>query len=68
MNQTLALRRNMRREPVSVAITAEHARLKEHQGRAPHGGRAAEPRQDDFRDQRLHQEQQARADDHGGGV
>ncbi len=53
---------------MGIAIATEHTGLEEHQGRAPDGRGAAEPGQNDFRDQRLNQEQQTRADDHSDGV
>ena len=47
---------------------ASSARLEEHEARRPHRGRAAEPRQDLLRDDRLDQEQQERAgEDREGG-
>ena len=53
---------------VGIGVAGEQRRLKEDEARGPDRGRAAEPRQDLLRDHRLHQEQQERADENGGGV
>ncbi len=48
---------------MSVRITGEQHRLKEQHARGPHGGTAAEPRQNIFAHQGLHLEQQKSADE-----
>ena len=55
-------------DEIRVGVAREQRRLEEHEARRPDGGRAAEPWQDLLRDDRLHQEQQERADEDGGGV
>jgi len=49
------------RGAMRVQITRQQSRLEKQQARAPHRGRSAEPRQDNFADHRLHREQQKRA-------
>src|SRR5262249_37251965 len=47
-------------EQVRVGVSREEQHLEEQHAGGPHRGAAAEPRQDQARDQRLHQEQQER--------
>jgi hypothetical protein len=56
------------REQVRVRVPREQQRLEEQHARGPDRGAAAEPRQDQARDQRLHQEQQERRKEDGGAV
>jgi hypothetical protein len=51
-----------------VGIAAQQQRLEEHHRHRPHRRRAAEPRQHHFGEQRLHREQQQRADEDRCGV
>ena len=51
-----------------IGVAAEQQRLEEHHRHRPHRRRAAEPRQHHLGEQRLHREQQQRADEDGRGV
>src|SRR5581483_12304613 len=53
---------------VRVEVAEEQQHLEEQHAHGPHGGRSAEPRQDDLRDQRLDLEEQERREKDGGGV
>ena len=66
MDEGLLVRAQKTREGVRVKIAREQTRLEEEHAGDPNGGRAAEPRQNQFGDERLDQEQQARAGQDGG--
>ena len=55
-------------DDVAIGVTRQQRRLEEDETRGPHGRRAAEPWQDLLRHDRLHEKQQERADENGGGV
>ena len=54
-------------EPVRVGVAAEQRHLEEEHATGPDRGRSAEPRQDQLGDERLHLEEQKRAEQNGGG-
>ena len=58
----LAPRAEPPRRPVAVCVACRQQRLEEHEAQGPHGARAAEPRDDLLRDERLNREQQERAE------
>src|SRR5262249_813702 len=55
-------------DPVGVSVSQQQHELEEHHADRPDDGGSAEPRQDLFREQRLDQEKQERAEENGGGV
>src|SRR6185312_4423545 len=54
---------NALRQEMGVAVAREQHELKEHHRRVPNGGRSAEKRQYHLREERLHPEEQERAEE-----
>ena len=68
MHQHLLFRTEIPDQAVRVKISAQEHQLEKQQRRAPHRRRAAEPGQDEFRDQRLDLKEQERAQKDRNGV
>ncbi len=51
------------RDNVRVQVAEQQRRLKKHEARGPDRGGASEPREDQFGEQRLEQEEQERAEE-----
>ena len=66
--QTCRWRLHIPDQAMRIKISGQQDQLEEQQRRAPHRRRSSEPRQNEFRDQRLHLEQQERAEENSRGV
>jgi hypothetical protein len=55
-------------QDMRVGIAGQEQRLEKHHRHRPHRGRAAEPRQHHLGEQRLHREQEQRAQEDRGGI